>query len=186
MKRRRQTIIELTPLLDVILILLFMVMAQNAAAAAKAQETAAATAGQAESAMQEMETEMDRLEQENAILRNEVSGYEGFADYAQRISVTWSCDKEEKKHIYVTFAGAGTEGSSPLDISYGWDSARYGENSLRNGLKQKISAKDPVFIFFTYDAKEIYKEDYDMIASVLADLKTDDTYIQYVPEQPEP
>lgn len=181
MRRRRQTIIELTPLLDVILILLFLMIAQNAAASAKAQESAAASVGEARDAMHVMEEEMGRLEQENAVLRNELSGYEGFTEYALRVSLTYSCDDDDEKHIYVTFAGAGDENRQPLDISYGWDTARYGENALRSGLKRELTGEAPIYILFTYDAAEIYKDDYDMIAAVLADLKTENTFIQFVP-----
>lgn len=180
MKRRRQTIIELTPLLDVILILLFLVISQNAQATARAQESAAASVGEAQEKVREMENEVTRLEQENEILSNEIVGYQGFTEYAERVSVTYRSDPSGKKHIYVTFAGA--EDADALDISYGWNSARYGENALRNGLKQRLESEEyPVFIVFTYDADVIYKEDYDMIAGVLADLKTENTFIQFVP-----
>ena len=61
MRKRKSVIVELTSLLDVIFIMLFMVMNQSRTAAEEAQSNAAAEVAAAQVQVEAMEEEVDRL-----------------------------------------------------------------------------------------------------------------------------
>lgn len=177
MKRRREIAVELTPLLDVILIMLFMIMLQNGAAAKSAVEKAEAEKAVRAAEMAEMRSaaEKNAAELENAL--GIIASRDAFEEYAEIVSVTIVNSDGGKRDIYVT-AGENTQ-----TVSFGRDSARYGENSFKTILDGIVrsSGETPVFICFSYDSSAVYRRDYDMIASAMEELqsRSNNVYIQF-------
>lgn len=188
MRRRKETVIELTPLLDVILIMLFMIMSAQSQKTEEIQSQAQAEAAELNSRMEQLSEEYaDREDKLTAQLSDtesrlsqaeaQITGYEAFSEYSAVISVSVEYTDNGERKLYIA------EGDSVDTISFGWDNLRYGENSLNAALEQKLKAAEgkPVFIAFVYDSEKIYRHDYDMITSVMDELqaKNDDLYIRY-------
>ncbi|GEM_PF-5138064 len=118
MKRRRELAIELTPLLDVIMIMLFLILTRNAGNVKEAREEAAqemaSVEQQASSEVQEMQETVEEAEKAAEEAREELSALEGrvqslevFEEYSLIISI-----KVEASGI----SGSGqSEGGNPVD-----------------------------------------------------------------------
>ena len=97
MRKRKSVVVELTSLLDVIFIMLFMVMSRNSTATAEAQEAAREQVSVAEAHAALMENERDSYktmlreteeERENlSLTESRLNSYEVFSEYARIISV---------------------------------------------------------------------------------------------------
>lgn len=175
MKRRSSIGIELTPLLDVILILLFLIIIRN-------NDETERIADEYDKAEQVYIENTDRLEAELAEsirhaenAENILSGYESFDEYSVIISIGITRSADGSRSILLSEKGETSY------ISYGWDNLRYGENALKAELEKRISSADekPVFISFNYDSDNIYLRDYQIISSVLDNLDGDDIFIKY-------
>lgn len=188
MRRRKETVIELTPLLDVILIMLFMIMSvqsqkteeAEAAAREKTQELTAQMEQLSEEFSDRENQLMDQLDDTESRLSQaeaQLTGYEAFRDYSAVISISMEYLEGGERQLYIA------EGDKTDTISFGWDNLRYGENSLTAALEQRMkqTTEEPVFIAFVYDSESIYRRDYDMIASVIDKLQSenDNLYIRY-------
>lgn len=176
MKRRNSIGIELTPLLDVILILLFLVMTQNSAETERIAEEYDRSEQQHIENEARLEAELENSLQQTADAENIISGYESFDEYSVIIAVGITRKSDGTRTISVS-----ENGEAPSYISYGWDNLRYGENALKAELEKKLSSAvdHPVFISFNYDENDIYLRDHQLITSVLDDLDGDDLYIKY-------
>lgn len=188
MRRRKETVIELTPLLDVILIMLFMIMSAQSKKTEEIQSQAQAETAELNSRIEQLTEEYaDREDKLSAQLSDtesklsqaeaQISGYEAFREYSDVISISVEYTESGERRLYIA------EGDSADTITFGWDNLRYGENSLNAALEQKLKAaeENPVFIAFVYDSEKIYRHDYDMITSVMDTLqsKNNDLYIRY-------
>ena len=97
MRKRKSVVVELTSLLDVIFIMLFMVMNRSQTAAAEAQNTAAEEISAAQVQVEEMQQEVDsyreiisEVEAERAELEamnSKLNSYEVFDEYATIVSL---------------------------------------------------------------------------------------------------
>lgn len=177
MKRRGDIGIELTPLLDVILIMLFMIMSRSSSEAQAAKEEAAAQSERYEaqlSAMKEIVAE-ESAELENA--EAVIESYRTFENYARIVSVTVTNIGGGDRRIYLTC------GDDETTVDFGWDNMKYGENSFKAELESIVrqSEGDPVFITFTYSSGKIFRRDHDMVTSVMDSVQSrnDNVYIQY-------
>lgn len=168
MRRRREITVELTPLLDVILIMLFLIMSQSSEAAEQTKQ-------EAEQKVSNMECQVEDLRETNAELESRLDSYAAFDEYARIISIDIS-NKTDGNRMIIVSDGEHTE-----RIEFDWESMRYGENSLRAELIKSIDAwKDmPVFIVFNYDSSGIYRRDYEMITSVIDTIEYENVYIKY-------
>lgn len=175
MKRRNSIGIELTPLLDVILILLFLVITQNNAETERIAEEYETSEQQHIENESRLEAELENSRLQTADAENIISGYESFDEYSVIIAVGITRRSDGTRTVSLS------ENGEISHISYGWDSLRYGENALRAELEKMISSAEdrPVFISFNYDENDIYLRDYQLIASVLDDLDGDSLFIKY-------
>ena len=177
MKRRRDIAIELTPLLDVILILLFLIMSGSS----KANEDVKAQADKEVSVMEEQVREYEdkfreldetskKLLEENNELAAKVSGYEAFSEYARIITISYTLSDDGSRSVVID-----NEGDLKL-ISFNWDSIRYGESTVKSTLDELIETDGPVFIAFVYNNNRIYKSDYEMLSSLIIGYQSDRIY----------
>lgn len=177
MRKRRQISTELTPLLDVIMIILFIIISGNNEAVEKAETEKEEIYSQMQSVSDEFEKTLeennDRLNQ----AENIISGYEMFDKLAVIISLSIENQSDDSRKILIS---SDNETST---VSYSWDNMRYGENSLNASLENYIKSADerPVFITFSYKSSEIYLRDYNMISSVMDNIqsKSENIYIMY-------
>ncbi|MGN0690757.1 MAG: hypothetical protein ACI4K7_00220 [Oscillospiraceae bacterium] len=175
MRRRNSIGIELTPLLDVILILLFLVMTRNTAETERIAEEYEASEQQHIENESRLEAELENSRLQTSDAENIISGYESFDEYSVIIAVGITRSSDGTRTISLSEKGEISH------ISYGWDNLRYGENALKAELENMISSAEerPVFISFNYDENDIYLRDYQLISSVLDDLDGDSLFIKY-------
>lgn len=200
MKSRKEILLELTPLLDVILIMMFYILMQNSlstqqkaeeadramaqveASAATAIENAQASASQAEEAYEslsrEAREEASSLQEDKQVLEAQLLGSTTFSSYAviAEITIVNGAGGNRKLHV--------VQGEHKAVFSYDWEQMRYAENALKNeleGVVGQASAVRPVFLVFVYENDGIYRRDYDMVRGVLDDMATkgNHIYIKY-------
>ena len=193
--RRREIFIELTSLLDVILIMLFILLTQAKTTTAQALDTAA----QAENTAAEAQTELAAARAERDVLRAEADEQRARADaQAQRadaevqradaeadradtlqrqlwtenvvldnsLLMTVSVDREGKLRLE-------TEGAAVVVIAYDWADDTYAFNRLRGRLLEELKAtkREAVFLVFQYDRARIYHAEYEMVKDVIQEIK---------------
>ena len=169
--KRREIFIELTSLLDVIMIMLFVLLTQ-----AKTQTTdalAEAEAGRA--AAETAQQQIAQLERDNAALTGE-------RDEAREEAAAWqrqliSDDFVLENSLVVTLSvderaviRLETEGQRQT-IAYRWEDDNYARNALRAALNTAASGDKAVFLVFQYDRTAIYRTEYDMVRELLQELK---------------
>ena len=185
MRKRKSVIVELTSLLDVIFIMLFMVMNQSQTAAEEAQSDAAAEVAAAQVQVEAMEEEVegyrviideveaDRLNLES--IKNKLNSYEVFEEYATIISVS-VLDHSYKRTIVVE------NGGETVNTDFSWDNMDYAESSLNETLNSCIKdSENPVFIVFSYNGDNIYRQDYNMVSEVMTKVQGgyENVYIKF-------
>lgn len=160
--RKRQILVELTPLLDVILIMLFVLLVQS-----KTQvETAEVTRAEAES-----DAAVMRVELENA--KNALEAAErrertlGVVDERSAV-ITVSVVESSPRRILVE-----SEGGDLVYVSL--DSGRIdsARDRLIRALSDSITAagRESAFVVFQYDRNEIYNSEYELISRSVLELK---------------
>lgn len=168
---------DLTPLLDVIFIVLFLVMQQSGGAARQAQEDAAALRG----ALEQTAAAYAEAAEEAASVRGLLDSYSLLEESAVCISLQIRRAPEEpgRREAVLTY-GDGERRSVPIT----WDTMETAERRLRRELEELAArAQDaPVFIRFSYDSAEIYRRDYELAGAVLRALTQENAhvYIRYV------
>ncbi len=167
MKRPRQIVTDLTPLLDVILILLFLILSQTNMHTADMQS-------ELDSAKESLEQAQSSLEQ----AQNVISGLEEYDENTLVITISITASSGDGQRTLYAADKNGTSG-----ITYGWDNLLYGENALKNELENRLKAADGkiIFISFVYDSAEIYRRDYELVLSVLDKLQSshENVYTSY-------
>lgn len=185
MRKRKSVVVELTSLLDVIFIMLFMVMNRSQAAAAEAQNTAAEEISAAQVQVEEMQQEVDsyreiisEVEAERAELEamnSKLNSYEVFDEYATIVSVT-VVDNIYKRTIRVD------GGSETVDIDFTWDNMDYAGEALGDALNNCIKdSENPVFIVFSYNGDKLYRQDYTLVSFVMTEVHSgyENVYIKF-------
>ena len=188
--RRREIFIELTSLLDVILIMLFVLLTQartqttDAIAAAEADRSRAAVLEQeladsrAESAA--LRTEAAALQQEADGLLSQAEKLQEEADSAKRRLLSRDLVLDNSLVLTVSVPDPRqirleTDSGGSQTISYAWEDDNYARNALLSAVRQQMSAEagQAVFLVFQYDRSAIYRAQYDMIRDVLNEIKLD-------------
>ena len=186
--RRREIFIELTSLLDVILIMLFILLIQAKTTTAQAMDASA----QAETAAAQMQAELTEARSERAVLQAEAQAQRDRADAeARRADVQaeraeglqrqlWTenivLDNSLVMTVSVDKAGdirLETEGAGTVLIDYDWDDDTYAYNRLRGLLLDKLKSTDreAAFLVFQYDRARVYHAEYDMIERIVQEVK---------------
>ena len=160
MKRRRDVAIELTPLLDVILILLFLILSGS-------QETNKKVKQEADTKVESMQETVDSLDKEltdskikinslsedNTKLSSMVEGFKGFAEFAKIIDIMirYPEDREDVSGRQLLIDDNGKW----ITVEYDKNSLVYGYDTTKSYLNELLEAAGdgPVFIVFSYDDK---------------------------------
>lgn len=180
MRKRKSVVVELTSLLDVIFIMLFMVMSRNSTATAEAQEAARQQVSAAEAHAELMENERDSYktmlreteeERENlSLTESRLNSYEVFSEYARIISV-YVVDSGYKRSIHVA------DETEIASADYGWDNMDYAKEALDAALEECTVGDAPIFIVFSYDSDKIYRQDYNMIAEAITSAQSGKNHV---------
>lgn len=189
MRKRKSVIIELTSLLDVIFIILFMVMNQSQTAAEEAKNNAETQIAAAKTEVSQMAKERDSYiaildetekERENlALMENRIESLESFSEYAHIVSV-YVLDGGYKRSIKIT------DENEIASIDFSNENIDIGKNVLISELKNYIEgSENPVFITFSYNSDKIYRKDYNMISEAITAVHAeyDDVYIKLTDEK---
>lgn len=165
--RQRQIFIELTSLLDVILIMIFVVLTQARSQTAAALESAEAD----RSAAEQLQSELSESRAEAAQLREQ-------AEALGRQVLTEDLVVDNSLVLTVSVSPGGairleSAGADAVLIPYDWADDTFAVNKLRSELLDALRATDreAVFIVFQYDRAAIYRTEYDMIARVVQEVK---------------
>ena len=165
--KRRTIFIELTSLLDVILIMIFVILTQ-----ARGQTAAALDNAEAE------RLNAIRLEEALTVARSDAETYRNKADSLSRQLIADNLVLDHSMVITVSCAKDGTillesNGSEKALISYNWEDDNASANRLRALLLEELqtAGDDAVFIVFQYDRGEIYHTEHLMIEQVIQTVK---------------
>ena len=174
--RRREIFIELTSLLDVILIMIFVLLTQARAQTARALETAEedqVKVGQLQSELQDVNARLDDALAQADLFREE-------RDALGRQVLTQGLVTDNSRIVTVSVAPGGairleSEGTAAQVIPYDWEDDTFASNRLRSALLEFLRGGDgeAVFIVFQYDRAAIYRTEYDMICTVTREIKLD-------------
>lgn len=160
--KKRQILVELTPLLDVILIMLFVLLVQS-----KTQVQAA-------------ETDRSEAESESAVLRAELDGARNALEEAERRERTLGIVDERSAIVTVSVletsprrilieSESGTVTYVSLDSGRS-DSARERFLGALRGVVEAEGAES-AFVVFQYDRNGIYNSEYELIRDCVLELK---------------
>ena len=171
--KRRQIFIELTSLLDVILIMLFILLTQARTRTAEALDTAAL----AESDAAALRMELTAAYDEQDALQARIDAQEERADALQRQLWTENLVLDNSLLLTVSVDKSGqirleTEGEAET-IPYDWAEDTYAKNRLRGLLLDKLKGTDQeaVFLVFQYDRARVYHAEYNMIEDIIQEVK---------------
>ena len=174
--RRREIFIELTSLLDVILIMLFVLLMQAKTQTGAAVESAAA----AESAVQAAQAELAAVEGERDAIAAERDRIADELGAFQREGITVGVVEENSLVVTLSVQGRDPRflrieprGAAARSVRVDTEDENYTFNSLHTELSQLIrgAGKETVFVVFQYDRSAIYQADYALVGRVLLQLK---------------
>ncbi|MBQ7058040.1 MAG: hypothetical protein IJM83_01865 [Firmicutes bacterium] len=172
--KRREIFIELTSLLDVILIMIFVLLTQAKAQTAKAMDEQAYKEQEAISLQEEVEDlqasldhaweELGIVQEENDQLKRQLMTQDLVLDESLVITIRAEDDKIIRE----------IRDGSADSIAYTWGNETYVSNKLRSMILQDLAEteKHAVFIVFQYDRSNIYQVEYQMIESLIQEIKT--------------
>ena len=172
--RRRNIIIELTALLDVILIMLFILLVQAKSSTAQALEKAEAESRSAHSAQSRWEAAEERIKS----LTEELKLKEEKVEDLERQLVIRNAVLDNSLIIGIFVQPSAeiqleeNQEKGPL-IPFRWGEEDYAHNSLRAlmlGYLDKAEGNS-LFIVFQYDRTRIYRSQYEMLEKILQEIK---------------
>lgn len=178
-RRREGDEINLTPLLDVLFTILFIVMLTGMqseknlqANAEETQEQISEMSGQ----VSELEGQLTEMEEANSILQSEVNRRDKIEDSSKRyesdaVIVTFINEVADGNHVLRVYTGPDDEVES---FRLGLDRAEYTRTHVTQIINDIVeeSVDHPVFIVFHCDTKSIYrKEEFNPIKEALETQK---------------
>ncbi len=174
MRRRRSIFIELTSLLDVILIMLFVILTQARAQADQAKEEALREKNNAAVYEASLETEVAK----SSRLAAELEAAEDEAERLKRQLDSREIVLENSRVITLSITGENhirleTDKGATHIIPYEWGNEAYAYNLGRSLLLSQLEEEvdKPLFVIFQYDRDQIYKAEYDMILQLVQEMK---------------
>ena len=193
MKRRRRLILELTPLLDVILIMMFFILMQNTQLTDKKQSEAQQEVEDIRESLSEALEDAGELEsrygaelsdmKENLeAARDQIGSFESFKEYCKIITISVINKDSGNRTILIT------DGEKEKSISFGWNDLLYAKNSFKDSVRGFIRETDvgmPSFLVFHYRADTIFRRDYELISEVLGEITEENSsvYVKYSEER---
>jgi uncharacterized protein YggU (UPF0235/DUF167 family) len=164
--RSRGIIIELTSLLDVILIVLFLILVQSEQKVHIANAAATESISQTEQLTAELErqsTAYENLQSEFDGLKRTIVGQTVVADNTMVIAI----------HLQPAAQGRvitlQADDNDAVPILIDWTNQNYAANALHAALSEQVrlSEAQVVFIVFTYDRENIYQADYTLVRNAI-------------------
>ena len=181
--KKRMIFIELTSLLDVILIMLFVLLLQAQSETDKARvhaEEEQAAAVSIEAALHEAEAENEALEASAAALSEELAEAKEALDREARKEMAESLVLENSRVLTISVPRESlifVEEDAPSDFSerivYDWENANYAYNRLNAILHERFRelSGEAFFVVFQYDREAIYRSEYAVILQAVQELK---------------
>ena len=182
MKRRGGIVSDMTPLLDVIFIILFLVMVRNVQMSNEKLEEARLDTEKAEQmiaeAMAEKEAAIAEAQRLQFKAEAEVAEFETLLEDAIILRVSIESDADGNRRAAVR------SGSQMQSTSFDWDSTNEAFLYLGDTLEKYIltvQEGNPVFIIFSYDSNKIYRDDYTMVETAMKYVQMDfpNVYLQF-------
>ncbi len=183
--KRREIFIELTSLLDVILIMIFVLLTQARGQTAEAMDKAKAdreTAKQLEAQLAEASSAAEAERREAAAVRTsleeKIDGLEEEVDALGRQLLTK--DLVIENSLILTLSVSSDAGillersdTESARIQYDWNDENYAYNRLRTLMLGHLddAGEQTVFIVLQYDRSRIYKNEYNMILRIVQEIK---------------
>ena len=183
--KKREIFIELTSLLDVILIMIFILLSQ-----AKAQAKEAVDLAEAEKAAASgLEYEIEKLKEEEAQMSASFAEKEaafekekgGLSETISALERRLVTDGLVMENSLVLTVSAGEDASVLVEadngeytrIPYDWGEDNYLKNRLTSLLTEHLgtAGDKTVFIVFQYDRTRIYHIEYEIIREVIGEIK---------------
>jgi len=160
-RKRRNIITDLTPLLDVIFIILFLILIQSTKVSKQQVKEAKQSANDAMVELKEAREKLDVYEQ---LLSGSKIYY-------------FTIENDKKRKLIIS------DGSVETSYEFTWDTIDECSEYLAETIEEYSSdATDsvPVFLIFKYDANTLYQADYSMINKAFTNATTnyDNIYIQ--------
>ena len=171
--KKRTIFIELTSLLDVILIMIFVLLTQAKTQTAEALDAAAAdqkkaavlqeSLGEALGREAQLLIRTESLEAEARELKDQL----GVRNLVQDNSLVLTVNARTSG---ITLRRGETE---KTEVSYDWADETYAYNRLRSLLLGHLDGADgkTVFIVFQYDRSAVYLTEYEMIIRIIQEMK---------------
>ena len=183
--KKRTIFIELTSLLDVILIMIFVLLTQARAQTAGAIEDAAADRAALKEISRELEAAQAEAAKTQAGLKTQISGLESKAadletqlEEMSRRLITEDLVLDNSLVLTIGVAADTSlllevRGGESIRIPYDWDDSAYAFNRLRSFLYDQLgqAGERTVFLVFQYDRTAIYHAEYEMILKAVQETK---------------
>ncbi|MGN0519097.1 MAG: hypothetical protein ACI4II_10285 [Acutalibacteraceae bacterium] len=174
--RRKEIALELTPLLDVILTLLFMVLIS-------VTQQVQSTQQEAQRALDEANEKIELAEKKILQLNQSAVSMELLQDNCKIVTIAAYNDKDVPGERTITIKDNNDE--EPYEIRYDWTNLTFAKNAFKQTLTNSYLTLEGdeqiIFIVFQYDSKSIYNYDYSFINSVLSTVNADrpEVYLVY-------
>ena len=183
--KKRTIFIELTSLLDVILIMIFVLLTQARAQTAEAIEDAAADRAALKEIRRELKDEQaaaasreESLKAEIGALESKAADLETQVEELGRQLLTEDLVMDNSLVLTISVAADTSillevrEGES-IRIPYDWNDSTYAVNRLRSLLYEQLGLAEErtVFLVFQYDRTAIYHAEYETILQVVQGTK---------------
>ena len=167
LRRRREIPVELTSLLDVILIMLFVLLLQARTQTEQAQSYAAESTER--QAAIEQRLEQAEAERAEAVRERDALSRRILTDQiVLENSVILTLSVGEDRSILAEVENGGNR-----SIGYAWEEDGEAAEQLRSFCRDflRTAAGKSVFLVFLYDRNRIYHAEYEMIASVVRQIR---------------
>ena len=183
--KKRTIFIELTSLLDVILIMIFVLLTQAKAQTTEAIEDAAADRAALKEVRQELKEEQaaaasreESLAAEIGALENQAADLETQVEELGRRLITENLVLDNSLVLTIS-AAADTSlllevrDGETIRIPYDWNDNTYAVNRLRSLLYEQLGLAEgrTVFLVFQYDRTAIYHAEYEMVLQIVQGAK---------------
>ena len=159
-------LIDLTPLLDVIFIVLIVVLAGQDNYSTEADRKYA----EAEKYVKEVNAEMEEIDAENSVLKEQMSTYSSLNEYFNVVTVYAAYSQENRKlrtiYIKVNTDEPITINLNPSNVSSAWAECR---KYIEDKIKEDLSLPMILSINTNSDEKMLYRDE-ESIHSMFMDL----------------
>ena len=175
-RRKRDIVIELTALLDVIMIMIFMVMNENSKLVSEAQSKLGAVQQEnIEQAGKISEGNLDELFQRLESAESKLEAYQALDDEIIILNVALSNNSNNSIRYLSYGKVADPNGENRIEIRNDTDRSR-AERNLRMFISENTQNIDTnstvVRIVFSYDPDKVYIKDFEIVDTALRDAET--------------